>query len=104
MEENKEIEEILYLKAIQLSEEQMIAFRRVAKAMSIFCNNIQEIVNNIFQEQIKPIADIIKEFMGNEEDKTQPIIKIKYGIIREIKPNQYLGLNKPKTIHCRSNC
>jgi uncharacterized hydantoinase/oxoprolinase family protein len=94
------LDEMLYLKGITLSNEQRIAFNKCVESITIFCNDLQAIVNTIFQEQFKPILEQIKEIV-----KRNPKVSVvKYGIIKIIKPIQYSRLKKPRLIHCRTNC
>ena len=97
---NQSLDDILYKKGILLSNEQRLALDRLVTAVSIFCNDLQEIVSGFFQEQLKPYLEEMKDSIKNNNKK----ITIKYKIVKLIKANSYCRINKPIRICCRSNC
>jgi hypothetical protein len=96
---NEEIDKILYLKGIELTDYQREAINTICQSMIAFCNDLSQIINTIFQEKIKPIVEEIYEYV-----KDKPKVKMKYGFVKIIKPVEYQRINKPRFICCRSNC
>lgn len=96
---DKEYIEIQFLrKGIVLTEEQKKSLDDLVIAMNNFAKFIEETIKPIFQNiwsKIKEICDWLEE---------DPKRKVKYGIVKIIKPNSYMKINKPKIIHCRNNC
>lgn len=96
---NEELNKILYLKGIELTDYQKEAINKICKSMIAFCDDLSQIINTIFQEKIKPIVEEIYEYV-----KDKPQVKVRYDIIKVIKPIEYHRINKPRFICCRSNC
>jgi hypothetical protein len=98
MEENKELDHILYMKGIVLTDEQRIAFNNLVESIRVFGNDLITIVNSIFQEEIKPILMELKKTMEIKD------IRKGYILVKDIKPRPFISIKRPKLIHCRNNC
>lgn len=85
-------------KGIVLTEEQKKSLDDLAIAMNNFTKFIEENIKPMFKNawsKIKEIYDWVRQ---------DPKRKVKYGIVKIIKPNSYKRINKSILIHCRSNC
>lgn len=85
-------------KGIVLTEEQKKSLDDLVIAMNNFAQFIEETIKPMFQNIWYKIKEI---YAWLEED---PKRKVKYGIVKIIKSNSYMKINKPRIIHCRNNC
>lgn len=98
---SKEIIESYALRnGVTMSEERKEAIKN---DMEKFFKVWKEIKEKIIEPLCKVINKILKEFEKNI-DKLSVKQKIKFGFIKILKPKKYTKVNKPKSIHCRSNC
>lgn len=98
---SKEIIESYALRnGVTISEERKAAIKN---DMQKFFEVWKEIKEKIIEPLCKAIHKILKEFKKNI-DKLSTKQKIKFGFIKILKPKKYTKVNKPKSIHCKSNC
>jgi len=103
MEQKENLDNILNSKGIILTEPQKENLEKTIERLGLLGNELYSLISQVFDGPIKLLCDMFKEFVPKEETiDIKP--KITYSVVKEITPNQYLGLNKPIGIHCRDNC
>lgn len=81
------------------TDEQIKAFQNLAKAYKEFA----EMFLTAAREEWAKVSKLAKEACKVMEEVSIKD-KIKYKLIREIKPKVCLRINKPQLINCRNNC